>query len=59
MDGSSGTALLLWDNRYRTDKDINSSVKLSKIIVLKTDLINRVVTEIKKNKYSGNKIKNK
>ena len=46
MDGSSGTALLLWDNRYRTDKDINSSVKLSKIIVLKTDLINRVVTEI-------------
>lgn len=59
MDGSSGTALLLWDNRYRTDKDINSSVKLSKIIVLKTDLINRVVTEIKNNKYSGNKIKNK
>ena len=56
MDGSSGTALLLWDNRYRTDKDINSSVKLSKIIVLKTDLINRVVTEIKNNKYSGNKI---
>ena len=48
MDGSSGTALLLWDNRYRTDKDINSSVKLSKIIVLKTDLINRVVTEIGK-----------
>ena len=46
MDGSSGTALLLWDNRYRTDKDINSSVKLSKIIVLKTDLINRVVIEI-------------
>ena len=46
MDGSSGTALLLWDNRYRTDK--NSSVKLSKIIVLKTDLINRVVTEIGK-----------
>lgn len=57
MDGSSGTALLLWDNRYRTDK--NNSVKLSKIIVLKTDLINRVVTEIKNNKYSGNKIKNK
>ena len=56
MDGSSGTALLLWDNRYRTDKDINSSVKLSKIIVIKTDLINRVVTEIKNNKYSGNKI---
>ena len=48
MDGSSGTALLLWDNRYRTDKDINSGVKLSKIIVLKTDLINRVVTEIGK-----------
>ncbi|MFU2422157.1 MAG: hypothetical protein ACM677_04390 [Bacteroides sp.] len=46
MVGSSGTALLLWDNRYRTDKDINSSVKLSKIIVLKTDLINRVVVEI-------------
>ena len=44
MDGSSGTALLLWDNRYRTDK--NSSVKLSKIIVLKTDLINRMVVEI-------------
>ena len=56
MDGSSGTALLLWDNRYRTDKDINSSVKLSKIIVLKTDLINRMVTEIKNNKYIGNKI---
>lgn len=48
MDGSSGTAQLLWDNRYRTDKDINSGVKLSKIIVLKTDLINRVVTEIGK-----------
>ena len=48
MDGSSGTALLLWDNRYRTDKDINSSVKLSRIIVLKTDLINRMVVEIEK-----------
>lgn len=46
MVGSSGTALLLWDNKYRTDKDINSSVKLLKIIVLKTDLLNRVVVEI-------------
>lgn len=48
MDDSSGTALLLWDNRYRTDKDINSSVKLSRIIVLNTDLLNRVVVEIDK-----------
>lgn len=56
MVGSSGTALLLWDNRYRTDKDINSSVKLSKIIVLKTDLINRMVVEIERNnKHTGDR----
>ena len=54
MDGSSGTALLLWDNRYRTDK--NSSVKLSRIIVLNTDLLNRVVVEIERNnKHTGNR----
>lgn len=48
IGGSNGTALLMRDNRYRTDKDKNTSIKLSKIIVLKIDLINRVVIETEK-----------